>query len=257
MPLAIDDLIPVRVFVNGIEAELARTALEAAGIHAVIRRDDCGGVRPSLWLAGIPLLVPRADLEAAHVVLSTPALYAAPEADAPPARAPSIYDMSAVALDGRTVSLECFRGQVLLIVNVASRCGYTGQYAGLEALYRAYRHRGFSVLGFPCNQFGRQEPGSSADIRTFCAERFDVTFPMFARVDVNGARAHPLFRLLKSQRSGWFGRAIKWNFTKFLVDRDGQVLGRYGSADVPQTIASAIEAALGTETTAAAALHER
>jgi glutathione peroxidase len=130
-----------------------------------------------------------------------------------------------------------FRGQALLIVNVASECGFTPQYAGLERLYRTYHARGFSVLGFPCDQFGHQEPGANAAIARFCADTYDVTFPMFAKIDVNGAAAHPLFRWLKSQRKGILGtEAIKWNFTKFLVSRHGDVVNRFGPADTPDAI---------------------
>jgi glutathione peroxidase len=148
-------------------------------------------------------------------------------------------------IDGRTVTLDDWRGQVLLIVNVASRCGYTPQYADLERLHRTYRDRGFAVLGFPCNQFGGQEPGTSEEIRRFCTLTYDVTFPMFARVDVNGPHAHPLFRRLKSAHPGLFGsEAIKWNFTKFLVDRSGRVIARYGPRDAPSAIEPAIQRAI-------------
>jgi glutathione peroxidase len=156
-----------------------------------------------------------------------------------------IHTIDVRTIDGRVTSLGVFRGQVLLIVNVASRCGYTPQYEALEALYRRYRDRGFAVLGFPCNQFGRQEPGTEAQIASFCSINYDVTFPLFAKVDVNGDHAHPLFRLLKAAQPGFLGwSSIKWNFAKFLVGRDGRVIGRYASADSPASIASAIEAAL-------------
>jgi glutathione peroxidase len=142
-----------------------------------------------------------------------------------------LYDLELTRIDGATESMAVYRGRVLLIVNVASRCGFTPQYAGLEALHRKYADRGFSVLGFPCNQFGRQEPGREDEIRRFCAETYDVTFPLFAKVDVNGPRAHPLYRYLKSERRGVLGTsAIKWNFTKFLVDGAGRVVARFGSA---------------------------
>lgn len=142
--------------------------------------------------------------------------------------------------------MEAWRGQVLLIVNVASRCGYTPQYAGLERLYRAHRDRGFAVLGFPCDQFGHQEPGTDAEIQEFCADKYDVTFPLFSKIKVNGADAHPLFTLLKSEKKGLFGSAaIKWNFTKFLVGRDGGVLRRYGSADKPENIEKDVVDVLG------------
>jgi glutathione peroxidase len=130
-------------------------------------------------------------------------------------------------------------------VNVASRCGFTPQYSGLEALYRKYRDRGFEVLGFPCNQFGSQEPGSDAEIQTFCSKRFDVTFPLFAKVEVNGAGAHPLYRLLKGERPGILGtEAIKWNFTKFLVNRQGEVVKRYAPNDKPEDLDAAVAALL-------------
>jgi glutathione peroxidase len=162
----------------------------------------------------------------------------------------SIYAISAPLLDGRVLDgqalrLDEFRGQVLLIVNTASQCGFTPQYAGLEQLYRTYKERGFAVLGFPCNQFGRQEPGTSEEISDFCATRYDVTFPLFAKIDVNGARAHPLYRFLKQKNKGWLGvltaGRIKWNFTKFLVDRNGNVTGRFGPSIAPRAIAPQIE----------------
>ena len=163
----------------------------------------------------------------------------------PPIVSPGVvYDFEAETLDGRRLSLDAFRGQVLLVVNVASRCGYTGQYRDLEALYRKHRDRGFAVLGFPCNQFGWQEPGTAAEIRDFCSLEYDVTFPMFAKVDVNGPHAHPLFEFLKAQQRGWFGHGIRWNFTKFLVGRDGHVRGRYGSSVAPSTIEPDIVRAL-------------
>jgi glutathione peroxidase len=157
----------------------------------------------------------------------------------------TIHDIEAKAIDGRNVSLGDFRGKALLIVNVASRCGFTPQYVGLEALYRKYKDRGLVVLGFPCNQFGRQEPASEEEIRTFCATTYDVTFPMFAKIEVNGAGAHPLYRFLKSERSGVLGtEAIKWNFTKFLVDRQGEVVKRYAPSDTPERIERDLEALL-------------
>ena len=158
----------------------------------------------------------------------------------------SIYDLSAEAIDGTPVPLGRFRGQSLLIVNVASACGFTPQYAGLEALYRKHRAAGFAVLGFPCNQFGAQEAGTDAEIASFCSLTYDVTFPMFAKVDVNGEQAHPLFKLLKRERKGLLGtEAIKWNFTKFLVDGTGRVLERFGPSDTPEKIEPAVIATLG------------
>jgi len=149
-------------------------------------------------------------------------------------------------LAGGPRTLADFRGQVLLIVNVASECGFTPQYVGLEALYRQYKNAGFSVLGFPCNQFGAQEPGTADEIRDFCTSRFDVTFPMFARIEVNGPNAHPLFQFLKKERKGVLGtEAIKWNFTKFLVDRNGCVVKRYAPRDTPEKISTDLAALLG------------
>ena len=146
------------------------------------------------------------------------------------------YDIPVKTIDGETVTLDLYRGKALLIVNVASRCGFTPQYLGLEALYRRHKEA-LTVLGFPCNQFGRQEPGSEAQIRGFCSDRYDVTFPMFAKIDVNGANAHPLYRYLKSQKKGLLGReAIAWNFTKFLVSKNGEVVQRYGSRQTPEDI---------------------
>lgn len=149
----------------------------------------------------------------------------------------SLYDVEVTSIDGTVETLAKYRGTVLLIVNVASQCGFTPQYEGLEALYRKYRERGFAVLGFPCNQFGHQEPGTEAQIAKFCADRYDVTFPMFAKIEVNGEGTHPLYRLLKAERRGILGtEAIKWNFTKFLVSRDGAVVARYASADTPESL---------------------
>lgn len=149
----------------------------------------------------------------------------------------SIYDFSATTIDGQSQSLETYRGQVLLIVNVASRCGFTPQYAGLEELYQRYKDKGFQVLGFPCNQFGKQEPGSKAEIKSFCSLKFRITFPMFAKINVNGADADPLYKYLKSRRRGLlWTQSIKWNFTKFLVNRSGEVVKRYGSLSTPKRI---------------------
>jgi glutathione peroxidase len=149
----------------------------------------------------------------------------------------AVYDFTVKSIDGTEQSLAAYRDQVMLIVNVASKCGFTPQYAGLEALYRRLQGRGFSVLGFPCDQFGQQEPGDEHEIKRFCAETYEVTFPMFAKIDVNGAQAHPLYQYLKHQRPGILGsEAIKWNFTKFLIDRQGEVRKRYGSVDKPEAI---------------------
>jgi glutathione peroxidase len=149
-------------------------------------------------------------------------------------------------IDGEARALGDFAGQALLIVNVASQCGFTPQYAGLEALHRRFRERGFTVLGFPCDQFGHQEPGDEAAIRKFCSDKYDVTFPMFAKIEVNGANAHPLFQTLKHEAPGLLGtQAIKWNFTKFLVDRQLRAVRRYAPSEKPEKLAGDIEAALG------------
>jgi glutathione peroxidase len=157
---------------------------------------------------------------------------------------PGIYDFSAKSLVGEEVSLQRFEGQVLLIVNTASQCGFTPQYRGLEGLHREFASRGFAVLGFPCNQFGRQEPGTASEISAFCTSKYDVTFPMFDKVDVNGANAHPLYDYLKREKSGLLGSSIKWNFTKFLVDRSGKVIGRYAPTTTPEQLTGDIEALL-------------
>ncbi|HUQ84395.1 MAG TPA: glutathione peroxidase [Gemmatimonadaceae bacterium] len=149
----------------------------------------------------------------------------------------TLLTIPVTTIDGEQTTLGQYRDRVLLIVNVASKCGFTPQYAGLEALYRRYKDRGLTVLGFPCDQFGNQEPGSDAEIKEFCSVAYDVTFPMFAKVDVNGSDEHPLFRQLKSQAPGILGTAaVKWNFTKFLVNRDGRVMARYSPRDTPEDI---------------------
>jgi glutathione peroxidase len=154
----------------------------------------------------------------------------------------TLYDLTMPMPDGREQPLAAYRGRVLLIVNTASRCGFTGQYAGLEDLYRRLGPGGLTVLGFPCNQFGGQEPGSAEEIGEFCRTRFDVTFPLAGKVEVKGEGAHPLFQLLTRERRGIFGsRAIKWNFTKFLVDRGGQVVARFGPRTSPATLSGHIE----------------
>ncbi len=159
----------------------------------------------------------------------------------------TVYDFEANLLDGTPQKLDAYRGKVLLIVNVASKCGFTPQYEGLEALYRANRDKGFEILGFPCNQFGHQEPGDAGEIRNFCSTKYDVTFPLFAKIDVNGANAHPLYKFLKHAAPGVLGsEAIKWNFTKFLIDREGRVVRRYGSPDTPEKIGRDLAAVLGS-----------
>jgi glutathione peroxidase len=157
---------------------------------------------------------------------------------------PSVYDFSARSLAGDDVPLKRFEGKVLLIVNTASACGFTPQYQGLEVLHRELSPRGFSVLGFPCNQFGGQEPGSAEEIAAFCASNYDVTFPMFDKIDVNGAKAHPLYQYLKVAKSGLLGPAIKWNFTKFVVDRVGRVVARHAPTARPEGLRQQIEALL-------------
>jgi glutathione peroxidase len=148
-----------------------------------------------------------------------------------------LYDFSARRNSGESCPLSEFRGNVLLIVNVASKCGFTRQYEGLQGLYETFAPRGFAVLGFPCDQFGHQEPGTDAEIAAFCRLNFAVTFPLFAKIEVNGAGAHPLYRWLKEQKGGFLGSRIKWNFTKFLVDRGGAVRGRFAPTVRPERIA--------------------
>ena len=159
----------------------------------------------------------------------------------------SIYDFAVRSIDGKEQKLAAYSGQALLIVNVASRCGFTPQYTGLESLYRAHREQGFTVLGFPCNQFGHQEPGDEAQISEFCSLNYRVTFPMFAKINVNGAEAHPLYQFLKLACPGLLGTAaIKWNFTKFLVGRDGAVLRRFAPTDKPENLDGEVAAALNS-----------
>jgi glutathione peroxidase len=157
----------------------------------------------------------------------------------------TVYGYSAQTLDGRSMSLSDFKGNVLLIVNTASQCGFTPQYAGLESLYRKYKERGLEVLGFPCNQFGAQEPGTDAEIGAFCEQNYGVSFPMFGKIDVNGKMTHPLYQFLKKEKPGLLGPldggAIKWNFTKFLVDRNGGVVARYASTTKPESLTKDIE----------------
>lgn len=155
------------------------------------------------------------------------------------------HDFSARDIDGKDVSLSAWKGKAMLIVNVASKCGFTPQYTGLEALHRKYQDKGFAVLGFPCDQFGHQEPGDEAEIKNFCSLTYDVSFPMFAKIDVNGSATHPLYKWLKQEKSGLLGiGAIKWNFTKFLVRRDGSVFKRYAPQTSPESLAADIESLL-------------
>jgi len=155
-----------------------------------------------------------------------------------------IYDFTATSLAGDEVPLKRFEGKVLLIVNTASACGFTPQYKGLEALQQALEPRGFSVLGFPCNQFGGQEPGDARQIEQFCSSNYAVTFPMFAKIDVNGSGTHPLYQYLKNAKSGLLGSSIKWNFTKFLIDRAGHVVARHAPTAKPEGLAKEIEGLL-------------
>lgn len=156
------------------------------------------------------------------------------------------FDFSAQAIDGNPQSLEDYRGKVLLVVNTASKCGFTPQYEGLEQLWRDYKDRGLVVLGFPCDQFGHQEPGDAEEIKSFCSLTYDVSFPMFDKVEVNGGAAHPLWKWLKSEKAGLLGlEGIKWNFTKFLIGRDGQVIKRYAPTDKPESMRKDVEKALG------------
>lgn len=154
----------------------------------------------------------------------------------------SIYQYSATDIRGQEVSLESYRGQVLLIVNTASKCGFTPQFEGLESLHKDLESRGLMILGFPCNQFGNQDPAQDGQIEEFCQLNYGVSFPMFSKIDVNGEEAHPLFTFLKNEAKGALGsKSIKWNFTKFLVDREGTVIRRYGSVDKPEAIGKDIE----------------
>ena len=163
----------------------------------------------------------------------------------------TVFDFEAETLEGSPKKLDDYRGKVLLIVNTASQCGFTPQYAGLEKLYRTYKDRGLIILGFPCNQFGAQEPGSASDIGAFCERNYGVSFPMFAKIDVNGDRAHPVYRYLKKEKKGLLGPlgggAIKWNFTKFLADRRGRVVARYAPSTKPENLARDIEKLLSAK----------
>ncbi len=156
----------------------------------------------------------------------------------------TLSDFSALAIDGTETPLSTYAGQVVLVVNTASQCGFTPQYRGLEELYQTYRDDGLVVLGFPCDQFGHQEPGSEAEIKDFCELNFGVTFPLFGKVEVNGDDSHPLFAWLRGQKSGLLGGAIKWNFTKFLIDKDGAVIDRYAPTTTPDKIGPDVAKAL-------------
>ncbi|MFN0022418.1 MAG: glutathione peroxidase [Parvularculaceae bacterium] len=157
----------------------------------------------------------------------------------------SVYDFSAKRIDGREEKLAAYKGKALLVVNVASKCGFTPQYDGLQKLYADNRAKGFEVLGFPCNQFGAQEPGDEKEIQSFCSTTYGVDFPLFAKVDVNGEDAHPLYKFLKKEKKGLAGsESIKWNFTKFLIGRDGEVIARFGPQDMPELIARKLDGVL-------------
>lgn len=149
----------------------------------------------------------------------------------------TFYDFSAKTIDGEEQSLQAYEGKLVLVVNVASKCGFTSQYTGLESLYQTYKEQGFEILGFPCNQFGEQEPGSDAEIKTFCSTTYPVSFPLFSKIEVNGPHAHPVYEFLKEEAPGILGsKAIKWNFTKFLVDRSGNVIKRFASRESAKDI---------------------
>ena len=153
-----------------------------------------------------------------------------------------VYDISAKNIDGSEQPLAAYKGKVLLVVNVASKCGFTPQYKGLEELWRKHKDKGLVILGFPCDQFGHQEPGDENEIKNFCSLNYEVSFPLFAKIEVNGAGAHPLYQFLKSEAPGLLGsEGIKWNFTKFLIDKSGKVVKRYGSVDKPESIEKDIE----------------
>ena len=157
----------------------------------------------------------------------------------------SFYDFSAPLLDGAAQSMAAYKGKVVLVVNVASKCGFTPQYSGLEAVWRAHKDSGLEILGFPCNQFGAQEPGNAEEIADFCSTTYDVTFPVMAKIDVNGSDADPVFKYLKEEKTGLLGSGIKWNFTKFLVDRDGKVVSRHAPTTKPEQLRKEIEELLG------------
>jgi len=157
----------------------------------------------------------------------------------------TVYDFAAKDIDGTEQKLDAYKGKAMLVVNVASKCGFTPQYKGLETLYEKLKDKGLVVLGFPCDQFGHQEPGDEAEIKNFCSLNYDVSFPMFAKIDVNGSDTHPLYKYLKHEAKGLLGsEAIKWNFTKFLVGKDGEVVKRYAPTDTPQGIEKEVAAAL-------------
>ncbi|HTT07407.1 MAG TPA: glutathione peroxidase [Gammaproteobacteria bacterium] len=158
----------------------------------------------------------------------------------------NIYDFDVITIDGQTQKLDAYRGRVLLIVNVASKCGYTPQYSGLEALYQKNKDKGFAVLGFPCDQFGHQEPGNETEIKRFCTQNYNVSFPMFSKIEVNGDNTHPLYKYLKLEKKGLLGtESIKWNFTKFLINKDGAAVKRYAPGDTPDSIEKDIVQLLG------------
>lgn len=156
----------------------------------------------------------------------------------------SFYDFSATTLQGKNVSMESYKGKVLIVINTASKCGFTPQYEGLEKLYRDYKDKGLVILGFPCNQFGKQEPGNSKQISEGCLINYGVSFPMFSKIDVNGENAHPIYKYLKSELNGTFGSFIKWNFTKFMIDKNGKPYKRFSPTTEPEKLRTHIEALL-------------
>lgn len=151
------------------------------------------------------------------------------------------YDFTAQSIDNKTIKMSDYKGKVVLVVNVASKCGFTSQYEGLQALYQKYKEKGFVILGFPCNQFGSQEKGTNQEIKHFCSTNYGVSFPMFSKIDVNGENAHPLFKFLQTEQSGFLTDKIKWNFTKFLIDREGKAIERYSPTTTPETIEDYLE----------------
>jgi glutathione peroxidase len=203
------------------------------------RGETCGGAASGANVFPLPASDPRAAAVRPDTTSATATENPMP---APLPHPAAIHGFSAERLDSTPQALADYAGKVLLIVNTASNCGFTPQYKGLEALYQRYRERGLVVLGFPCNQFGAQEPGSADEIGSFCEKNYGVSFPLFAKIDVNGDDTHPLFQHLKKAARGLLGsEAIKWNFTKFLVDRDGEVVKRYASATAPDALADDIE----------------
>jgi glutathione peroxidase len=193
-------------------------------------------------LAGLPLGTHLKSLALEPLLFKLLTKWRRPAMLARMSQPQSLYEIEVKSIDGRSLPMREFQGKVLLVVNVASRCGFTPQYEGLEALYQKYKDRGLMVMGFPCNQFGAQEPGNEAEIQQFCQLNYKVSFPMFSKVEVNGPGAHPLYQFLKTSQKGVLGtEGIKWNFTKFLVDRNGQVVDRIASMTAPSALEKEIE----------------